>query len=119
MEKEMLAEELADVVICAEPRRCLDCGRPGFVSAVALRWYKYPMRGMSADRQISPDEWARWLGEALEVVRKAVAVVADHAGQEPWPALVPDAAIDQHRVRQVTDRMPEHRVVPRRSQHRR
>lgn len=49
-------------------RACL----PNFeCCGVALRWYKYPMRGMSADRQISPDEWARWLGEALEVVRKA------------------------------------------------
>lgn len=42
----MLAEELADVVICAEPRRCLDCGRPGVVSAdedgAHIAWHDEP-----------------------------------------------------------------------------
>ncbi len=34
-----------------------------------IRWYKYPMRGMSIEQEMTPDQWAALLPKVLEIVR--------------------------------------------------
>lgn len=34
-----------------------------------IRWYKHPGRGMTVEREITPDQWSDWLNRALQAVR--------------------------------------------------
>ena len=46
--------------------------RPNLIfDGVAVHWYKWPGRGDSVDREMLPDDWARWLTGALAAVRTA------------------------------------------------
>lgn len=36
---------------------------------VEIRWYKYPGRGESVDREMAPDDWASWLTATLKAAR--------------------------------------------------
>ncbi len=38
---------------------------------LAIRWYKYPGRGQSADADLVPEAWSDWLIAALTAVRVA------------------------------------------------
>jgi hypothetical protein len=38
---------------------------------IEIRWYKHPGRGTTAQRVVTPDEWASWLSAILPVIRAA------------------------------------------------
>ena len=37
---------------------------------VRIYWYKYPGRGMSTNKNWTPNRWAKWMIECLDVIRK-------------------------------------------------
>ena len=38
---------------------------------VEIRWYKYPGRGMSVNKEMSAEEWETWFEECLDTINKA------------------------------------------------
>lgn len=52
-----------------EDPKC-DCHLPNLTfGGVEVRWYKYFGRGMSCNRDMTPNEWDVWLNEAMEHLR--------------------------------------------------
>lgn len=46
--------------------------KPNFeFNGVAIRWYKYPGRGMSCNKAMNPEQWKKWFDECLGVIRKS------------------------------------------------
>ena len=42
---------------------------PNFVfDDVEIRWYKYPGRGMSVNKKMSPDEWVAWFDNVITAI---------------------------------------------------
>ena len=42
---------------------------PNFAfEGVEIRWYKYAGRGMSCNRELTPDKWASWFSRCLEII---------------------------------------------------
>jgi len=61
---------------------CEAC-KPNFVfEEVEIRWYKYPGRGMSCNRELTQGEWIAWFDRCMAALRKYEAQVLDEPGME-------------------------------------
>jgi len=49
-----------------------EAARPNLTFAgLNIRWYKWPGRGESVEREMTPDDWSEWLTGALAAARTA------------------------------------------------